>query len=282
MSFFRSNIKLMSLVFLVASAIVAMQVHSGNVLDFHAKNDPIVSQQAPVGKYDDYLQFLKQYPTLGPVGDYRLGEIEIVTDPVKMAEIEKTMGRSVGIISRDRYWIWLNDAVIFPNGKAGVYGRMLWVSSLEGYAGVVVMPVLPDGRIVLNRNYRHATRSWEYELPRGARNKGEQPEDTAIRETKEETGLEIAELVLLGIIAPDTGILNTVAPVYMSKVMSRGESAQEDSEAIAGIEAFTLDELKEGFRQGYLIHIENGKEMKIPLRDSFLTFALFQASLRGY
>jgi len=42
------------------------------------------------------------------------GEIEILTDPEKMAAIEKKMGREVGVVSRDKYWLWINDAVRFP------------------------------------------------------------------------------------------------------------------------------------------------------------------------
>jgi ADP-ribose pyrophosphatase len=226
--------------------------------------------------YSDYFNLLEKHPLLGPLGDYKKGEIEIVTDPLKMDEIASQTGRKVGVIYKDKFWIWLNDAVKFPNGKTGVYGRLMWVKSLTGAPGVAVMPILPNGKIVLNLNYRHATRSWEFELPRGVINEGETPDLAAAREAKEETGLILDELNYLGEIAPDTGMTNTIAKVYLAKVKEKGIATPEDSEAIEGIYAFTFDELKEGFIKGYLLN--DGHQ--IPLRDPFLSFALFQAILR--
>ena len=42
--------------------------------------------------------------------------------------------------------------------------------------------------IVVNLNYRHATRSWEIELPRGMRRSKESLREASARELKEETG----------------------------------------------------------------------------------------------
>jgi ADP-ribose pyrophosphatase len=225
----------------------------------------------------DYLQLLSQYPqTLGPIGNASQQEIEIVQDPSLIQQIEKTTGRRIGILHKDTYWLLLNDPVKFPNGKTGTYGRILWCKSLQGIAGVAVMPILPNGKIVLNRNYRHATRSWEYELPRGVVNPNESPTEAAHRETQEETGMTLKELHLLGYMAPDTGLTNTVVPLFMATVKEQAQPQPEDSEAIAAVEAFTLQELKQGFLQGYLTITLNNQIHHIPLRDPFLTFALFQ------
>lgn len=73
-----------------------------------------------------YFDYLNQYShTLGPLGNYKKGEIEIILDKDKIGEIEKNTQRKVGVIAEDKYWIWLNDAVRFPNGNYGVYGRLL-------------------------------------------------------------------------------------------------------------------------------------------------------------
>lgn len=231
--------------------------------------------------FQNYLDLMERFPNaLGPLGNSSQKEIEIIVDPVKMKEIQETTGRLVGIVHSDRYWIWLNDAVQFHNGKYGVYGRILWVKSLEGSPGVAVMPILPNGKIVLNLNFRHATRSWEFELPRGLIEKGESTVAAAKREALEETGMVIQEVHLLGTIAPDSGLTNTLVPVFLAKVVSQQLSQPEDSEAIAEIHAFTVKELKEGFMAGYLNVSFQGKICSIPLRDPFLAYALFQAELR--
>ena len=229
---------------------------------------------------DSYLHLLSQYPvSLGPLGSTTQQEIEIIRDPIKMQAISKASGREVGIIYRDKYWIWLNDPVQFPNGTSGVYGRILWVRSLEGTPGVAVMPILPDGKIVLNRTFRHATRSWEFELPRGIVEKGETLLEAAVRETKEETGMLIEKIERLGEVAVDTGMTNTIVPVYMAKVCSQQGAKPDDSEAIAGIHAFTVAELKLGFRKGCMCVEIDEKLYTIHLRDPFLAFALFQKDL---
>lgn len=231
---------------------------------------------------DLYFDYLDRYPqTLGPLGDAANGEIEILRDREKIREIGEKTGRTIGIVKRDKYWIWINDPVKFPGDKYGVYGRLLWIQSLEGPTGVAVMPILPNGKIVLNRNYRHATRSWEYELPRGAINPEEAIEAAATREVEEETGMVIDQLVLLGNVATDSGVTNAVIPIYLAKVLSKHEAAPEESEAISGIEAFSLTEIKQGYINGYLSSTLEGKTHKIPLRDPYLAFALFQADIRN-
>jgi len=241
----------------------------------------ITNEQASL---DRYFERLKAYSNaLGPLGNADSGEIEIVTDKKKIVEIEKATGRTVGIIAEDKYWLWLNDAVKFPSGQYGVYGRLMWKCSLDakGRPGAVVIAILPNGNVVLNRNYRHATRSWEYELPRGAREKSESLESTARREAKEETGMLVGTLTLLGEIAVDSGTLNSINTVYYAKVMAQQASAAEDSEAIASIDNFSITELKQGFMDGYLLAEIENKKQKIPLRDPTLAYALFMMELKG-
>lgn len=242
----------------------------------------IITTTCFASQINNYFNYFKDhYEALGPYGNYNLGEIEIVDDTQKIAEIERVVGRKVGVVAEDPYWLWINDAVIFPSGKFGVYGRMIWRQSLKGIGGVALMPVLADGRICLNRNFRHATRTWEYELPRGCVQENETNEDAAIRETKEETGLVVGQLHLLGRINPDSGMTNSVVPVYLAKVLEQGIAQIEDSEAIAGVEYFSLDEIKKGLVDGYL-SVEIDKNVhKINLRDPFLAFAILQCELRN-
>lgn len=228
-----------------------------------------------------YLDLIKRYPrVVQSPGDASKGEIQIVLDPEKMAAIEKAVGRDVGLVMQDRYWLWINDACIFPNGREGVYGRILWTKSLEACAGVAVMPVMPDGKIVLNCNFRHATRSWEIELPRGVINFGEEIEAAAKRETMEETGMLVDKLAMLGEMPPDSGLTNTVVPVFMAKVINKQNPQQEDSEAIEEILALTLEEIKEAFVRGYYEINLRGVQKRVPFRDPFLAYAILIYELK--
>jgi ADP-ribose pyrophosphatase len=197
-----------------------------------------------------------------------------------MAAIEAATGRDVGVMKRDKYWLWVNDACAFPNGKKGVYGRFMWMRSLEGAPGVAVMPILSDGKIVLNCNFRHATRSWEIELPRGVVDHGEDVEAAARRETLEETGMVVESLMLLGEITPDTGVANTIVPVFAANVGEKMVPQQQESEAIEEVLALSMQEIKHAFLQGYYECNVRGIQKKIPFRDPFLAYAIFMHDIK--
>lgn len=230
---------------------------------------------------EEYLKLIKQYPTLiHSIGDYSKGEIQIIVDPKEMAAVEKSQAREVGVIKQDKYWLWINDACLFPNGSKGVYGRILWVKSLNSCPAVVVMPVTPTGKIIVICNFRHATRSWEIELPRGAINVGEAIEAAAKRETMEETGMLVDHLLLLGEMPPDTGLTNTIVPVFLAQVVDKQDSQQEESEAIEEILSLTVQEIKQAFLLGYYECSIRGIKKKIPFRDPFLAYALLLYELK--
>ncbi len=223
----------------------------------------------------EYFDLIELYPNLvSPQGDASKGEIEIILDRGKIADIEKSTGRDVGVMKKDAYWLWVNDACLFPNGKEGVYGRILWIRSLQGAPAVAVMPILSDGRIALNCNYRHSTRSWEMELPAGLVNVGESLELAAQRETKEETGMIIDKVWLLGNMASDTGVETTIVPIFAAKVLSKGDQELEDSEAIEEIISLSVEEIQKAFKQGFHRISIRGEEREVNFRDPKLAFAL--------
>ncbi|MDE1824997.1 MAG: NUDIX hydrolase [Candidatus Micrarchaeota archaeon] len=61
----------------------------------------------------------------------------------------------------------------------------------------VVVPVLEDGRILIERQFRHAIGKWLLELPAGAIDDGEKPEQGARRELEEETGYRAGRMELM-------------------------------------------------------------------------------------
>lgn len=243
--------------------------------------------------YFSYLNQLSQ-----EIGNHREGEIEVVVDPADISRIqqieqdrlirkgvppvEAAECSRVGIVNEDQYWIWLRDAVYFPKGIPGTYNRLLWKDQLKDKVpGVAVLPVLSSGHIALILNYRHASRSWALELPRGGKQSQETSEQTAARELKEETGLVASSIEFLGELATDTGVLSSLVPVFLARVSIQEESDPEDSEAIAGVLFLTKEELKQGLIQGFWECSMQGKKQRVPLRDAFLTFAILQAELRG-
>lgn len=254
---------------------------------------PCIYGNLSLETYFSYMTELDQ-----PRGNYQEGEIEIVIDPAEIARIQKIQENrllkkgvsaweasqfsQIGIVCEDSYWIWIRDAVYFPNKIPGTYDRLIHKNKLKlPTSGVAILPILPSGRIALTLNYRHATRSWELELPRGSIELGETVEEAARRELEEETGCKVSSLIFLGEVAPDTGVLSSVIPIFMGTVSSQGACLKEYSEAIADILSFSKEELQQGLLQGFLEVSIQGNKTRVPIRDGFLTFALLQAALRS-
>jgi len=249
---------------------------------FTAFNTTLAIENKASFGLDAYFEYLEKYPLVGLTGNSKKGEIEIIRDKQKISEIEKISGCPVGIMFRNKYWVWLNDAVQFPNQKYGVYGRMLSARNPNGdNCGVAVMAILPNGKIALNRNFRHATRTWEYELPRGGVEPNETIEQAAAREVKEETGMVIKDLQMLGKMATDSGVVNSIVPIFLAKVGGQQQSSPEDGEAIAAIDTFSIEEIKKGLVDGYLSIKIYGKINKIHLRDPYLAYGVLLYELRG-
>jgi ADP-ribose pyrophosphatase len=251
----------------------------------------------PLCAWDTYAELLKLYPELyEPNGNPKLGEIEIVLDPAKVEEIQQKQYerlRELGIpadrankwtktgeIARDKYFIWVRDAVIFPSGAGGLYDRIISESALGGNIGAAVLPVFPNGDIGVVVQYRHATRSWELELPRGSSEGKESSLETAKRELKEEAGLEAAQWTQLGLMAPDTGILQSKVPIFLAKDLKEVKSSHDESEAIDGLIRLPLKKLNNALKEGSIELEIKGVKQRVYVRDSFLTYALYLAALQ--
>lgn len=243
----------------------------------------LFAKEPETKQWQEYLEMTQSYSSsIGLLGSAANGEIELLKDPEKIGIALKRTGRELGVLYQDRYWIWVNDPVQFPGGNIGVYGRVILRSSLKGVGGCAVLPFFKDGRIALNCNFRHATRCWELEIPRGMVEEGETAENAAKREVLEETGLVVEDLVYLGGMPPDSGMTNAIVSIFMAEINKQTEAKPEESEAIASIVTLTVNELREGLRKGSLPIKIKGKERQVFLRDPFLTYALVQMEIRGF
>lgn len=76
-------------------------------------------------------------------------------------------------------------------------GRRARREVVDHPGAAAVVPLLPDGRVIMIRQYRHAAGKVLYELPAGTLAPGEAPLECAQRELAEETGYEAGCLRLL-------------------------------------------------------------------------------------
>jgi len=80
--------------------------------------------------------------------------------------------------------------------------------SLELADYVSIVALTTQQEILLVKQYRPAIEQYTLELPSGHIEPDELPVETARRELLEETGYQVADIELLGVVVPDTGRLS--------------------------------------------------------------------------
>ena len=118
------------------------------------------------------------------------------------------------------------DDVILPNGDQTIYNRV------DKGDAVWIVPVLPDGRVVLINQYRYAIDEWCLEIPAGGIYAGQTAEAVAYQELKEEIGGETDFMHFIGKYWTMNGIGNEMAHFYLAKAVSLGEQHHEPTEVI--------------------------------------------------
>ncbi|MCB9763607.1 MAG: NUDIX hydrolase [Alphaproteobacteria bacterium] len=212
--------------------------------------------------YEDYLKHLQGLAR----GDEHSGEIRLLTSKEEIeqarAEIKVRLRQrgedeslaKIGVVYQDQYLIVFRDAVRFRTGNAGTYLRVTLPGGLQGDAGVVLI-VTRAGQVLLKRSYRHATRRWELEFPRGFRAIGRSIEGAALDELHEETGYRgSAEPVIIGRFLPDSGLMPHTVTVVGVEVSGHPDAMNlEEMESIQSEEVWmTPTQITASTRDGTL------------------------------
>ena len=116
------------------------------------------------------------------------------------------------------------DQIVSKSGFATNHLRL----SLHDFS--IIIPVLDKNRLVFVWNYRHPIQGWELELPAGLVDDGEDPETSAKRELKEETGYSAKTWEKLGWLHTLPGISSQRAHVFLARDLKKGRMQPEPYE----------------------------------------------------
>jgi ADP-ribose pyrophosphatase len=100
---------------------------------------------------------------------------------------------------------------------------------------VVILPLLDDGRVCFERNYRVAVDQTLIELPAGTLEPNEDPAETARRELIEETGYRAGRIEHLLTFCMSPGILDEQMYLYLARDLTPGPTALEAGEDIQSL-----------------------------------------------
>ena len=125
-------------------------------------------------------------------------------------------------------FITLNsDKVLLPNGDTSTRE---WI---KHPGAVCCIPILPDGKIGLIKQYRYAVKEQMIEIPAGKLDQNEIPENCALRELEEEIGYRANKLTLLANIYPAVGFADEKMWLYLAENLVKTKQSLDADEFLS-------------------------------------------------
>ncbi|MCP4422359.1 MAG: NUDIX hydrolase, partial [Chloroflexi bacterium] len=107
-----------------------------------------------------------------------------------------------------------------------------------------VIPVTPEGKVVLIHQFRHGTAEVTLEIPGGMVDANENnPVEAAQRELLEETGYAADELIHIGTVDPNPAFLDNKCYTYLALGARWQQAPQFDGSEDIAVEEIPLDEI---------------------------------------
>lgn len=128
------------------------------------------------------------------------------------------------------------DTIELPEGRTGKR------EIVEHKGAVCLLPVLPDGRVIMVRQFRKPCEEALLEIPAGSLEKGEDPADCARRELCEETNQATGNMTHLFSCFLAPGYSTELIHCYLAEDLS-DEAGTPDEDEHLNVEIYALDEL---------------------------------------
>jgi 8-oxo-dGTP pyrophosphatase MutT (NUDIX family) len=172
------------------------------------------------------------------------------------------------VFSNPKFGTIIHVAVCDHSGKP-LYDQPIWSEPV----GAVIVPVDEEGKIAFIENYRvtlpadgtcglHPPSTvdleqrgrFSLELPRGFSEPNESSEETAKRETKEETGCNVIDITCLGTTNANTTFFLNNTPIWLANVTTSQQVINTDNqEQIKSVCFLELKEAMSRVRSGEII-----------------------------
>jgi ADP-ribose pyrophosphatase len=141
------------------------------------------------------------------------------------------------------------DRIKLPDGSESV--REL----IRHPGAVVILPLLADGRVLLERQFRYPNDRVFIEFPAGKIDPGEDPLATAKRELEEETGYTAKEWNFVCTIHNAIAYSDEHLDIFLARDLTEGEAKLDEGEFLELFTA-TVPELLEMVRKGEITDVK--------------------------
>jgi ADP-ribose pyrophosphatase len=111
-------------------------------------------------------------------------------------------------------------------------GREFDIDFVRHPGAAAVVAVDSARRVCLVRQYRHGVEDFMWEIPAGKLDAGEAPQNCAVRELAEETGVRARQWTSLGLYVPAPGFFTEVIHMYLAQDLEIGAAAPDADEEL--------------------------------------------------
>lgn len=166
-------------------------------------------------------------------------------DKLSEAALPKSRAKIISskLIYQGRVFGVRHDHVVEPGGVETTRDIVTHSGS------VVILPVLPDGRILLVSQFRYSANDFLLELVAGRMEPGEKPLQAARRELAEETGYRAKRFVRMLDVYPTPGFVKERMFVFAATGLTPGKTNFDEDERIEP-KLFNLKALLQMIRRG--------------------------------
>lgn len=157
---------------------------------------------------------------------------------------ERTVSRAE--LLRGHFLHVVRDTVSLPSGREATREYVLHPGA------VMVIGLLDDGHVVLERQYRHPMGQVMLEFPAGKLDAGEGSRACAERELREETGYRAREWAFAGRLSPTVAYSDEIIDIWFARGLTAGDRQLDEGEFLDVISA-SPQEVLEACRNGAII-----------------------------
>ncbi len=143
----------------------------------------------------------------------------------------------------------IQDQVQLPNRQ--IAGREYLIHP----GAVAIVPILPDGRVLLERQYRYPLQQAFIEIPAGKLEVSEDTLTCAQRELQEETGFVARQWHFLGKIHPIISHSTEFIDIYLAQDLEMTQADLDDGEFL-DIFGASLKEIHEWIKEGKITDVK--------------------------
>ena len=123
-----------------------------------------------------------------------------------------------------------------------INGKIATREVVEHPGGVAIVPLDENNNVLMVRQFRYPFKKELLEIPVGKFEKGEDPDECAVRELSEETGCSAGKMISLGKMYSSPGFCSEVLHVYLAMDLSYGKMHLDEDEFL-NVERVPLSKL---------------------------------------